>query len=82
MKENETLNKSSLKIGYALDQLAIKYETAKHKNKKLLKQNGRLKNMNKVLRFQIVHKNLKPTAHLTLDTLVEAALGMRGGDHD
>jgi hypothetical protein len=55
-KENETLRKSSLKIGSALDQLAIKYETAKHKNKKLLKQNGRLKNMNKVLRFKIVHK--------------------------
>jgi hypothetical protein len=39
-KENETLKKSSLKIGSTLDQLAIKYETTKHKNKKLLKQNG------------------------------------------
>jgi hypothetical protein len=72
--ENETLKKSSLKIGSALDQLAIKYETAKHKNKKLVKQNGRLKNMNKVLRFKIVHKKLKPKAHLRLDTLAEAAL--------
>ena len=33
--ENETLKKSSLKIGAASDQLAIKYETVKHKNKKL-----------------------------------------------
>jgi predicted RNase H-like nuclease (RuvC/YqgF family) len=72
--ENETLKKSFLKIRSALDQLAIKYETAKHKNKKLVKQNGRLKNMNKVLRFNIVHKNLKPKAHLRLDTIAEAAL--------
>jgi hypothetical protein len=81
-KENDTLRQFSLKIGSALDQLAIKYETAKQKNKKLLKHNGRLKNMNKVLRFKIVHKNLKPTTHIRLDTLAEAALGMRGGDHD
>jgi len=33
--ENETLRKSCLKVGFALDQLAIKYETIKHKNKKL-----------------------------------------------
>jgi hypothetical protein len=75
--ENETLRKSSLKIGSALDQLAIKYETTKHKNKNLFKQNSRLKNMNKVLRFKIVHKKLKPKAHLRLDTLVEVALDFK-----
>jgi len=31
-RENETLRQSSIKIGSALDQLAIKYETVKHKN--------------------------------------------------
>jgi hypothetical protein len=81
-KENETLRKYSLKIGSALDKLAIKYETVKHKNKRLFKQTSRLKNMNKVLRFKLLHKKVKPTTHLRLDTLVEAALDMRGGDHD
>jgi hypothetical protein len=76
-KENETLRKSSLKIGSALDKLAIKYENTKHKNKKLLKHNGILKNMNKVLRFNIAQKNLKPIAHLRLDTPIEDTLGMR-----
>jgi hypothetical protein len=36
--ENETLKKTSLKTGSALDKLAIKYETLKHKNKKLWKK--------------------------------------------
>jgi hypothetical protein len=40
--ENETLRKSSLKVGSALDKLAIKYEILKHKNKKRCKQNSRL----------------------------------------
>ena len=75
--ENETLRKSSLKIGSALNQLAIKYEIAKHKNKKLCKHNSKLQNMNKVLRFKLVHKKLKPKAHLRLDTLAEAALDFK-----
>jgi hypothetical protein len=64
-RENETLRKSSLKVGSALDQLAIKYETVKHNNKKLFKQKSKLQDMNKVLRFKFVHKNLKPKAHLS-----------------
>jgi hypothetical protein len=72
--ENETLKKSSLKIGFALDQLAIKYETTKNKNKNLVKQNGKLKNMNKFLRFNLVHKKLKPKSHLRIDTLAKDTL--------
>ena len=79
-KENETLRKYSLKIGSTLDKLAIKYETVKHKKKRLFKQTSRLKNMNKVLRFKLFHKKVKAITHLRLDTLVEAALDMRGGD--
>ena len=41
-KENETLRKPYRKIGSALDQLAIKYETVKHKNKRLRKHNRKL----------------------------------------
>jgi hypothetical protein len=64
-------------VGSALDQLAIKYENVKHKNKKLFKRKSRLQNMNKVLRFKLVHKKLKPKAHLSLDTLAEASLDFK-----
>jgi hypothetical protein len=76
-RENETLRKLSLKVGSALDRLAIKYETVKHKNKKFLKHNNRLQDMNKVLRFKLAHKKLKPKAHLSLVTLAEAALDFK-----
>jgi len=72
--ENKTLRKSSLKVGFALDKLAIKYETLKNKNKKLFKQNNILQNVNKVLRFNLAHKRTKPKAQINLDDLAEAAL--------
>jgi hypothetical protein len=70
--DNETLINSSLKFGSALDQLAIKYETLKHKNKKLFKQNNRLQNVNKFLRFKLSHIRPKPLTHISLNTLAEA----------
>ena len=58
--KNETHKQSSSKISSKLDQMAIKYETIKHKNKRLHQHNVKLKNRNKVLRYKIIHKKLKP----------------------
>ena len=54
--------------------MAIKYEKIKHKKKMLHYHNSKLKNRNKVLRYKLIHKKMKPQAHHTLDALAQAAL--------